>query len=105
MEQLPTVESTLQTANAVCSTSFLQTTSTLGFILALLSSSLRASLSVKLVLRAGVGAFRFCCRCLLVVVSIFIRVPLKDRPYINSFKANGQVSESPIRESFATVGH
>jgi MFS family permease len=85
-------------------TSFLQTTSTLGFILALL---------VVLVARISLGetGFKswgwripFLLSVLLVVVSIFIRVRLKESPIYQQLKANGRVSESPIRESFATVG-
>ena len=83
-------------------TSFIQTTATLGLF---------ASLIVILVVRAAVGeeAFKqwgwripFLLSVLLVAMSYYVRVRLKESPLFTKLKASGNTSKAPIRDSFGT---
>ena len=83
-------------------TSFIQTTATLGLFV---------SLIVILVVRAAVGeeAFKqwgwripFLLSVLLVAMSYYVRVRLKESPLFTKLKASGNTSKAPIRESFGT---
>jgi MFS family permease len=83
-------------------TSFIQTTATLGLF---------ASLIVILVVRALVGeeAFRqwgwripFLLSILLVGMSYYIRVRLKESPLFVKLKEAGKTSTQPLRDSFGT---
>ena len=81
-------------------TSFIQTTATLGLFV---------SIGVILAVRhwIGVEAFAewgwrvpFILSSVLVVVSIFIRLRMKESPLFTKLKAEGKVSKNPIKESF-----
>ncbi len=81
-------------------TSFIQTTATLGLFV---------SIGVILAVRhwIGVEAFAewgwripFILSSVLVVVSIFIRLRMKESPLFAKLKAEGKVSKNPIKESF-----
>ncbi len=83
-------------------TSFIQTTATLGLF---------ASLVVILVVRAAVGeeAFKawgwripFLLSILLVAMSYYIRIRLKESPLFVRLKEAGKTSTAPIRDSFGT---
>ena len=83
-------------------TSFIQTTATLGLF---------TSLIVILVVRAAVGeeAFKqwgwripFLLSIVLVGMSYYIRVRLKESPLFTKLKDAGQTSKAPIRDSFGT---
>ncbi|HEX3158815.1 MAG TPA: MFS transporter [Gemmatimonadaceae bacterium] len=82
-------------------TSWIQTTATLGFFL---------SLAVILVTRASVGEaeFRswgwrvpFLLSVVLLAVSTYIRLRLRESPVFSELKAQGKTSKTPLRESFA----
>lgn len=81
-------------------TSFIQTTATLGFFV---------SIVVLLVVRNELGteAFQdwgwripFLLSALLVVISVFIRMRMKESPLFAKIKAEGKISANPIKESF-----
>jgi MFS family permease len=83
-------------------TSFIQTTATLGLFL---------SLAVILLVRAAVGeeAFRvwgwripFVLSLLLVGISYYIRIRLRESPLFTALKESGKTSQAPIQESFGT---
>lgn len=81
-------------------TSWIQTTATLGFFL---------SLAVILSTRLGLGeqAFKeygwripFLVSFVLLAVSVYIRLKLKESPLFLQLKAKGRISKSPLKESF-----
>jgi MFS family permease len=83
-------------------TSFIQTTATLGLFL---------SLAVILIVRAIVGddAFKawgwrvpFILSLLLVAISYYIRIRLRESPLFAILKETGKTSRAPIQESFGT---
>ena len=83
-------------------TSFIQTTATLGLF---------TSLIVILIVRAAVGeeAFKqwgwripFLLSIVLVAMSYYIRVRLKESPLFTKLKDAGQTSKAPIKDSFGT---
>jgi MFS family permease len=83
-------------------TSFIQTTATLGLFM---------SLAVILIVRAAVGeeAFRvwgwripFVLSLLLVGISYYIRMRLRESPLFTALKESGKTSKAPIQESFGT---
>ena len=83
-------------------TSFIQTTATLGLFV---------SLAVILIVRAIVGeeAFKawgwrvpFIVSLLLLAISYYIRVRLRESPLFSALKETGKTSTAPIQESFGT---
>lgn len=81
-------------------TSFIQTTATLGLFV---------SIGVILAVReyVGVDAFAvwgwripFILSSLLVAISIYIRLRMKESPMFTKIKAEGKISKNPIKESF-----
>jgi MFS family permease len=83
-------------------TSFIQTTATLGLFI---------SLAVILIVRSIVGeeAFKvwgwrvpFVLSLLLVAISYYIRMRLRESPLFTILKDTGKTSRAPIRESFGT---
>jgi MFS family permease len=83
-------------------TSFIQTTATLGLFV---------SLAVILIVRAVVGedAFKvwgwrvpFILSLLLVAISYYIRIRLRESPLFAVLKETGRTSTAPIQESFGT---
>jgi len=83
-------------------TSFIQTTATLGLFI---------SLIVILAVRAAVGeeAFKqwgwripFLLSILLVAMSYYVRIRLKESPLFTKLKESGNASTAPIRDSFGT---
>jgi MFS family permease len=83
-------------------TSFIQTTATLGLFL---------SLAVILIVRAAVGeeAFKiwgwrvpFVLSLVLVGISYYIRMRLRESPLFSILKDTGRTSRAPIKESFGT---
>ena len=83
-------------------TSYIQTTATLGLFL---------SLAVILIVRALVGedAFKvwgwrvpFILSLLLLAISYYIRVRLRESPLFTALKETGRTSRAPIQESFGT---
>jgi MFS family permease len=85
-------------------TSFIQTTATLGLFI---------SLIVILVVRRAVGeeAFKawgwripFLLSIVLVAMSYYIRVRLRESPLFTKLKDANKTSKAPIKESFGTLG-
>lgn len=83
-------------------TSFIQTTATVGFFVAIL---------VVLACRLSLGedAFRawgwrvpFMLSALLVLLSIYLRLKLSESPVFQEMRHSGNISRSPVRESFGT---
>ncbi|MDQ6770906.1 MAG: MHS family MFS transporter [Gemmatimonadota bacterium] len=83
-------------------TSFIQTTATLGLFL---------SLAVILIVRGAIGeeAFKnwgwrvpFILSLLLVGISYYIRMRLRESPLFSILKESGKTSRAPIQESFGT---
>ncbi len=81
-------------------TSFIQTTATLGFFLAL---------GVVLATRLGVGdeAFKewgwrvpFLLSALLVALSFYIRIKMRESPLFSKLKDQGKTSKAPLKDSF-----
>lgn len=82
-------------------TSWIQTTATLGLFV---------SLGVILLVRRIVGVeeftygdgwrYPFLLSIILVVVSIFIRLKMKESPVFSKLKASGKTSTNPLRDSF-----
>jgi MFS family permease len=82
-------------------TSFIQTTATLGFFL---------SLAVIGACRLGLGADRFkawgwrvpfLCSFVLLGVSLYVRLRMRESPLFARLKSEGRVSKNPLKESFA----
>lgn len=83
-------------------TSFIQTTATVGFFVAIL-----VVLACRLTL--GEDGFRawgwripFMVSALLVLLSIYLRLKLSESPVFEQMRRQGNVSRSPVRESFGT---
>ncbi|TGR64739.1 MFS transporter [bacterium M00.F.Ca.ET.194.01.1.1] len=83
-------------------TSFIQTTATVGFFIAIL---------VVLACRLSLGdeAFKawgwripFLLSGVLIVLSLYLRLKLSESPVFEQLRKHGKTSASPIRESFAT---
>jgi MFS family permease len=86
-------------------TSWIQTTATIGFFL-----SLAVILGTRL--EFGEKAFRdygwrvpFLFSFILLAVSVYIRLRLKESPLFTQLKAKGKLSKSPLRESFGNMNN
>jgi hypothetical protein len=86
-------------------TSWIQTTATLGFFLALV---------VILVCRAGLTKDQFATwgwripfilSLVLLIFSVYIRLKLEESPVFRKIKAEGKTSKAPLKESFANWGN
>ncbi len=86
-------------------TSFIQTTATLGLLLALV---------VIYACRRGISAedfksigwrIPFLCSIILLVISVYIRLRLQESPVFMKMKAEGKGSKAPLSESFARWGN
>ncbi|WP_247403136.1 MFS transporter [Bradyrhizobium sp. 76] len=83
-------------------TSFIQTTATLGFFVAIL-----VVLACRLSLweegfRAWGWRIPFLLSALLVVFSVYLRLKLSESPVFEQMRQAGKVSRAPVRESFGT---
>jgi MFS family permease len=82
------------------STSFIQTTATLGFFLALLVIGLcRTTIDAKTFADWG-WRIPFLISLVLLVFSIYIRLKLNESPVFQRMKAEGKGSKAPLTESF-----
>jgi len=83
------------------STSWIQTTATLGLLLALAIIFLtRSSMSAEAFTSYG-WRLPFLLSAVLVVIALVIRMRLRETPLFSQLKAEGRSSKSPWRESFA----
>ena len=92
-------------------TSWIQTTATLGLFLSLgIILIARHSLDAdraKSIAEFGDWGWRipFLVSILLVVVSIYIRLKMKESPLFSKLKSEGKTSVNPLKESFARKGN
>ncbi|MET4447470.1 MFS family permease [Bradyrhizobium sp. GM2.2] len=83
-------------------TSFIQTTATLGFFVAILVVlACRLSLGEE-GFRAWGWRIPFLLSALLVVFSVYLRLKLSESPIFEQMRQAGKVSRAPVRESFGT---
>src|SRR6266853_4807778 len=81
-------------------TSFIQTTATLGFFLALAIILLcRTNIDAKAFAEWG-WRFPFLISIVLLVFSVYIRLKLNETPIFQKMKAEGKGSKAPLTESF-----
>ncbi len=81
-------------------TSFIQTTATLGFFLALLVIGLsRVYMDAKMFAEWG-WRIPFLVSVLLLIVSVYIRLRLNESPIFAKMKEEGKGSKAPLTESF-----
>ena len=88
-------------------TSFIQTTATLGLFIALgIIIFVRSSQGVdKFSAEWGGWRYPFWISALLVGISIYIRLRMKESPMFAKVKAEGNISKNPLKESFAHKGN
>jgi len=87
------------------STSFIQTTATLGLLLALaVIYACRSGLSVDSFKAIG-WRIPFLCSIILLIISVYIRLRLQESPVFAKMKAEGKGSKAPLTESFARWGN
>jgi MFS family permease len=81
-------------------TSFIQTTATVGLLLALIVVyACRKGLSVDDFKLVG-WRIPFLCSIILLIVSVYIRLKLQESPVFKKMKAEGKGSSAPLTESF-----
>ena len=81
-------------------TSWIQTTATIGFFLSLaVILSTRLSLGEKDFKEYG-WRIPFLVSAVLLAVSVYIRLKLKESPLFTQLKSRGKLSKSPLKESF-----
>ncbi|MEO5762819.1 MAG: MFS transporter [Vicinamibacteria bacterium] len=82
-------------------TSFIQTTATLGFFLSLGVIGLCRSIYSPAEFKDFAWRIPFLASFLLLAVSLYIRVKMKESPLFARLKKEGRVSKNPLKESFA----
>jgi MFS family permease len=82
------------------STSWIQTTATLGFFLSLLVIGLCRKNMTEDVFKAWGWRVPFLISLVLLIFSIYIRAKLNESPVFQRMKAEGKGSKSPLRDSF-----
>lgn len=82
-------------------TSWIQTTATLGLFLSLgVILSIRRIVGVTEFTEGNGWRYPFLLSIILVVVSIFIRLKMKESPMFSKLKSEGKISVNPLKESF-----
>lgn len=82
-------------------TSWIQTTATLGLFLSLIVIlSIRRIVGVEEFTTGNGWRYPFLLSILLVIVSIFIRLKMKESPVFAKLKTEGKTSTNPLKESF-----
>jgi MFS family permease len=82
-------------------TSFIQTTATLGFFLSMGVIGLTRSSVGEADFKAWGWRVPFLVSFLLLAVSLYMRVRMRESPLFAKMKASGKASRNPIKESFA----
>jgi Sugar (and other) transporter len=82
-------------------TSWIQTTATLGFFLALMVILACRGTMAKEVFAEWGWRIPFLVSLVLLVFSIYIRLKLEESPVFQKIKSEGQTSKAPLTESFA----
>jgi MFS family permease len=83
-------------------TSFIQTTASLGFFLSMGVIGSTRSLLGEEVFRQNGWRIPFLLSFLLLGISMYIRLKMKESPLFTRMKASGKASKNPIRDTFAT---
>jgi MFS family permease len=87
------------------STSWIQTTATLGFLLSLIViGGMRATMD-ETTFKAWGWRVPFLVSLLLLAFSVYIRLKLEESPVFRQMKAEGKGSKAPLKESFAKWGN
>ncbi len=82
-------------------TSWIQTTATLGLFLSLIVIlSIRRLVGVEEFTTGNGWRYPFLLSIVLVIVSIFIRLKMKESPVFAKLKSEGKTSANPLKESF-----
>jgi MFS family permease len=81
-------------------TSFIQTTATLGFFLSMLVIGLTRSHYTPADFTAFAWRIPFLLSFVLLGVSLYIRVKMRESPLFTKAKTSGKTSKNPLRESF-----
>jgi MFS family permease len=82
-------------------TSWIQTTATLGFFLSLAVILATRSATSEAEFRSWGWRIPFLVSVVLLIVSTYIRLKLRESPVFTELKAQGKTSKAPLRESFA----
>ncbi len=82
-------------------TSFIQTTATLGFFVSMLVIGVFRTMFGEEAFRSYGWRVPFLLSVLLLGVSLYIRVRMKESPLFTKLKASGKISRNPLVESFA----
>jgi MFS family permease len=83
-------------------TSFIQTTATLGFFLSMAVIGTTRSLMSVEAFKANGWRIPFLLSFLLLGISLYIRLKMKESPLFAKLKTSGKVSKNPIKDAFAT---
>jgi len=83
-------------------TSFIQTTASLGFFLSMGVIGSTRSLVGEEAFRKDGWRVPFLLSFLLLAISLYIRVKMKESPLFTAMKAGGKASKNPLRDTFAS---
>src|SRR5215471_4275158 len=84
-------------------TSFIQTTATLGFFLSMgVIGTIRVWLGEDS-FKANGWRYPFLLSFVLLAISLYIRIKMKESPLFAKLKSSGKVSKNPLKESFANA--
>jgi MFS family permease len=81
-------------------TSFIQTTATLGFFVALLVVLATRMSTGDAAFRAWAWRIPFLMSAVLLVISVYIRLRLRESPLFSRLKDAGKTSQTPVKDSF-----
>jgi MFS family permease len=81
-------------------TSYIQTTATLGFLLALIVIGLCRIYMDETIFKSWGWRLPFLVSLILLVFSVFIRLKLNETPIFQKMKEEGKASKAPLTESF-----
>ncbi|WP_437339439.1 MFS transporter [Sorangium sp. So ce394] len=82
-------------------TSYIQTTATLGFFVSMAVIGSTRSLFGEADFKAFGWRVPFLLSFLLLAISLYIRVKMKESPLFSKLKSTGKVSKNPIKETFS----
>jgi MFS family permease len=90
-----------------CYTSWIQTTATLGLFVALgMIMLVKLNMSdADFTAEWGGWRYPFWVSILLVIISIYIRLKMKESPMFSKLKSEGKTSVNPLKESFSHKGN
>jgi MFS family permease len=83
-------------------TAFIQTTASLGFFVSMGVIGTTRSVVGEEAFRQNGWRVPFLLSFLLLAISLYIRVKMKESPVFTKMKASGKASKNPIRDTFAT---